>query len=338
MTYQVTIRPTGQQFVVKDHQTILDAALEAGIVIPYSCRGGTCCSCKGKLLQGELQEMDLSHVLEATELEAGYTLCCQAKPSTDIEIEVQVLRMAGDIQARKMPVRVMGLDRLSSDVMRVTLQMPANEPFNFYPGQYLEFILKGNARRSYSIANIPNEQNLIELHIRHLPGGLFTDHVFGAGETAMKVREILRIEGPMGTFFLREDHDHPLIFVATGTGFAPLKGILEHMFAKGITRPVHFYWGGRQLADLYAHEQLSQWAATYDFLNYTPVLSRAGEEWEGQRGYVQEAILRDFSDLQDYEVYACGSPVMIDSLRHELLTKAQLPSEQFFADAFMLAK
>ncbi|AIL32597.1 CDP-6-deoxy-delta-3,4-glucoseen reductase [Basilea psittacipulmonis] len=339
MSYQVTVLPSGHQFQVNEYQSVLDAALEAGIIIPYSCKGGNCCSCKGKIVEGKTTDVPLENLLETTEIQAGYTLLCQAKPLSDLKIEVNEVRLAGDVRIRKLPVRVMGLDRLSDDVMKVTLQLPANEDFHYYPGQYIEFILKGNVRRAYSIANISNEQKQLELHIRHLPSGMFTDHVFGAGQTAMKVREILRIEGPLGTFYLRQDSDKPIIMLATGTGFAPIKALVETSINASLQRPIHIYWGGRYQKDLYMQSLIEQWVQTYPHIKFTPVLSREkpAENWHGKTGYVQDAVLSDIPNLTGYEVYACGSPAMIESARHAFL-KSGLNADDFYADAFIIQK
>jgi CDP-4-dehydro-6-deoxyglucose reductase len=227
MTFQVTIAPSQHQFTVTAEQTVLDAALAAGILLPYSCRSGACSTCKAKIVSGTIQPVPSAEVvLSPEEREAGYTLLCQARATSDLVVESREIRLASDIQVRKLPSRVTSISRPAADVAVLQLQLPATETFKFYAGQYVELILKDGKRRSYSMANPPHSATALELHIRHLPGGLFTDHVFGVGATQMKEREILRIEGPLGSFFLREDSQLPIVMVASGTCFAPIKAII----------------------------------------------------------------------------------------------------------------
>jgi len=337
MSFQVIIQPTGHSFPAEPGVSVLDAAMAAGIVLPYSCRTGACSSCKGKVVSGSYDAgSSPQQILSPEELEAGYTLFCQAKPTSDLVIEAHEVRMASDIQIRKMPARVMGLERLVDDVMVIRLQLPPSEPFRFYPGQYVEFIMKDGRRRSYSMANPPSDDNLVELHVRHMPGGAFTDHVFGAGATQMKLREILRIEGPFGSFFLREDSDKPLVFLASGTGFAPFKAIIEAMMARGDQRKVTLYWGGRRPRDLYMDAFVRGWAEQWPQLSYVPVVSDALSEdnWTGRTGFVHQAVLQDFPDLSGHEVYACGAPIVVESARKDFVAQAGLPDDAFFADAF----
>jgi CDP-4-dehydro-6-deoxyglucose reductase len=228
---------------------------------------------------------------------------------------------------------VASIVRPTQDVAIVKLQLPANVVLQYHAGQYLEFILKDGARRSYSMANAPeNAQGGIELHLRHMPGGKFTDHVF----TAMKERDILRMEGPYGSFFLREDSAKPIVLLASGTGFAPIKAILEHMQAKAIERPAVLYWGCRTKRDLYLHEWAEQAAASMLNLRYVPVLSEATTEdaWTGRTGFVHHAVMQDLPDLSDYQVYACGVPIMVDSAKRDFVAQCQLPDDEFYADAF----
>ncbi|MGB3289030.1 MAG: CDP-6-deoxy-delta-3,4-glucoseen reductase [Burkholderiaceae bacterium] len=337
MSFKVTVQPSQHEFTVEEGQSVLDAALAAGIVLPYSCRNGACSTCKGKVVTGSYDAGACpAQILSPEDLEQGYTLFCQARPSSDLVIEAHEIRMASDIQIRKMPARVMGLDQATGDVMIVKLQLPAADPFRYYAGQYIEFILKDGRRRSYSMATPPQESNLVELHIRHTPGGVFTDHVFGAGETQMKLREILRVEGPFGSFFLREDSDKPLVFVASGTGFAPIKAIVERMIAEGVRRPTVLYWGGRRPADLYMNELALQWTKDLPGFSYVPVVSEALPEdgWTGRVGFVHQAVLQDFPDLSGHQVYACGAPVVVESARRDFMQLSGLPEDAFFADAF----
>ena len=337
MTFQVTIAPSQHQFTVMADQTVLDAALAAGILLPYSCRSGACSTCKAKIVSGTIQPVPSAEViLSPEERAAGYTLLCQARATSDLVVESREIRLASDIQVRKLPSRVTSISRPAADVAVLQLQLPATETFKFYAGQYIELILKDGKRRSYSMANPPHSAAALELHIRHLPGGLFTDHVFGVGATQMKEREILRIEGPLGSFFLREDSQLPIVMVASGTGFAPIKAIIEHMVHQDIKRPVTLYWGGRRPCDLYMHALAQSWATTIPNLSYVPVVSDALPEdaWTGRTGFVHKAVMEDFPDLSGYQVYACGAPIVVDSARREFVAQRHLPDEAFFADSF----
>ncbi|NOL50291.1 CDP-6-deoxy-delta-3,4-glucoseen reductase [Pelistega europaea] len=339
MAYQVTIESSNHTFTVKEGQTILDAALEQDIVLPYSCRTGSCTSCKGKVVSGEYEAGPGTATLVSDEEKAqGACLFCETKPLSDLVIQAREVRLASDIQVKKMPVRVSEMTQLADDVMKVVLQTPGSEKFIYEPGQYVEFILKDGSRRAYSLATRTAENNMIELHIRHMPGGLFTDYVFGAGNTAMKVREILRLEGPLGSFFLRKDSDKPTVLLASGTGFAPLKAIMEEVIAVGMPQSITLYWGGRRPADIYMMDLCREWEATLPNFKFVPVVSNALPEdnWTGRTGFVHAAVLEDIPDLSDYQVYACGAPIVVSSAR-EAYTKAGLPADEFYADSFTSA-
>ncbi|WP_028358240.1 CDP-6-deoxy-delta-3,4-glucoseen reductase [Brackiella oedipodis] len=336
MSYKVTVQPSGHEFQVQEQQTVLDAALEAGIVLPYSCKNGSCTSCQGKVLSGEYEAGNGTQMLLTEQDRAqGQTLFCETFAKSDLVIESREVQVLADIIVRKMPCRVVEMTQHGTDVMVLKLQMPANQPYKYYSGQFMDMLLKGNVRRSYSMANRACSDGVVELHIKHMPGGLFTDHVFGATEPAMKARQIMRMEGPLGSFFLRKESDKPMIFMATGTGFAPIKAMMEDLIAENIHRPVDFYWGVRQASDLYMHDLCLQWQQQLDFFNYHPVLSRAEDdkEWQGRRGYIQHAIDEDFTDLSNYQVYACGNPGMVMHAM-ELLRQKGLPEDSFYADAF----
>ena len=225
--------------------------------------------------------------------------------------------------------------------MIVKLQLPATERFQFLAGQYIEFLLKDGKRRAYSLASAPHAEGPLELHIRHMPGGTFTDFVFGSNEsgTMMKEKDILRFEGPLGSFFLREDSEKPIIFLASGTGFAPIKAIIEHIRHQGITRPISLYWGGRRPHDLYHDAQCQTWAQELPNFKYIPVISDALAEdaWTGRTGFVHQAVMHDFPNMSGHQVYACGAPIVVESARNEFVAQCQLPADQFFADAFTSA-
>jgi CDP-4-dehydro-6-deoxyglucose reductase len=336
MTFTVTVRPSGRTFSVERDEPLLQAAIRQGIGLPYGCKDGACGSCKSRLLEGRV--IHGAHQLKAlspAEEDAGFVLTCCAAPQTDIVLEARTVPGAGEFPIRKMPARVAGMTRAAPDVAVLTMQLPANDPLRYRAGQYIEFILRDGARRSYSMANAPHtvtERPFIELHVRHMPGGKFTDHVFGA----MKDKEILRIEGPFGSFFLREDGAKPIVLLASGTGFAPIKAIIEHMRFKAITRPAVLYWGARTRADLYLHDWAQQ--ATHDLpnLHYVPVLSESGpaDGWTGRTGFVHHAVMADLPDLSGHQVYACGTPVMVESAQRDFVARCGLPAEEFYADSF----
>ena len=335
MGFRINIRNTGHCFEAEPGETVLAAALRASLVLPHACRDGACGSCKGKLIEGNADLGQYSSsALSETERQAGAALFCQAVPRSDLVIEVREVRRAGDIPVRLLPVRVQAMERPVEDVVILHLKLPAGERFQFLPGQYLDILLKGGIRRSFSMANTP-EGETIELHVRRVPDGQFTEHVF----TQMKVRDILRIEAPHGTFFLREDSPKPVVFVASGTGFAPIKAIIQDTFDKGIVRPMTLYWGGRRPRDLYQSSLPEQWARERAHFRYIPVVSDALAEdhWNGRGGFVHQAVMQDLPDLSQYQIYACGTPAMVDAARRDFTALCKLPEAEFFADAFTTA-
>ncbi|MBK5206266.1 MAG: CDP-6-deoxy-delta-3,4-glucoseen reductase, partial [Polaromonas sp.] len=250
MSFNVTVQPSGRTFSVDQDEAVLTAAIRQGIGLPYGCKDGACGSCKCKLLEGSVTlGVHQLKALSPEEEASGLILTCCGMAHSDVVIESRQVTDESAFPVKKMPVRVISLVRASHDVMVLRLQLPASDVFKYHAGQYVEFLLRDGARRAYSMANAPHtltDNPSVELHIRHMPGGKFTEHVFGA----MKEKEILRVEGPYGSFFLREDSSKPMVLLASGTGFAPIKALIEHMQFKGITRPAVLYWGGRRPADL----------------------------------------------------------------------------------------
>lgn len=345
MGFKVTVRPSGREFTVEGDETILAAALRSGVGLPYGCKNGACGTCKAKGLEGEwVQGPHSTSALSVEEEARRALLVCSSRPKTDVVIEARELTGFGDIPIRKMPCRIARIEQAAPDVAIVTLQLPANERLQFRAGQYLEFILKDGARRSYSIATAPHADEQITLHVRHMPGGVFTDALFGRTQPPIKERDILRLEGPLGTFFLREDNVRPIVLLASGTGFAPIKAIAEHVFHKRLNRdepdrparPVVLYWGCRTRRDLYMPALPETWAREQPNFAYVPVLSDATPDdgWTGRTGFVHRAVMEDLPDLSGHQVYACGAPVMVDAARKDFTTKCGLPEDQFFADAF----
>jgi CDP-4-dehydro-6-deoxyglucose reductase, E3 len=341
--FQVTVQPSGRSFTVDPGEPILIAAIRQGVGMPYGCKDGACGSCKCRKLDGTVVHgVHQSKALNAEEEAAGYILTCCGVPQTDLVLESKQVTDESAFPIRKMPSRVLSMEKRSHDVIVLKMQLPANDTMRYHAGQYVEFILRDGSRRSYSMGNAPHAlmqetgagttAPIIELHVRHMPGGKFTDHVF----TAMKEKEIQRMEGPYGSFYLREDSGKPIVFLASGTGFAPIKAIIEHMQFTGSSRPATLYWGGRRPADLYLNDWVLERLAEMPNLKYVPVISDALPEdnWTGRTGFVHRAVTEDFPDLSGHQVYACGAPIVVDSARSEYTGRCKLPAEEFYADSF----
>lgn len=332
MTFQTTIQPGGYRFPIEAHETILEAALKHGYTLPYSCREGACGVCKGKVMEGQVDQGNyLGSALTNAEITAGMTLFCCARPKSDLVIECRAAGKANDIPVITTPCRVRKMTRLADDVMALQLELPPGEHLRFLAGQHIAILPKDQKPRNFSLANAPHDDEFLELHIRKVEGGAFTQQVF----SEMKERDLLRFKGPLGEFRLREDSDKPAIFVAGGTGFAPIKAIIEHALYIGLQRPMHLYWGGRRPADLYMLEKARQWESSG--IRFTPVLSAAlpEDDWQGRTGLVHQAVLDDFNDLSGHEIYACGAPAMVDAARRDFTAQRGLPEEAFFASAFV---
>ena len=334
-SFQITIEPSHRSYTVSKDETLLSGAIRQGINLPYGCKDGACGSCKCQKLSGSVQHGNYQvKALSDDEKAQGMVLTCCATATSDVVLASRQVTAVGAYPIKKMPTRIKLLEKKCDDVMRLLLQLPANEPFPFHAGQYIDILLKDGIRRSYSMANAPHllaAGEGMELHIRHMPGGLFTDQVFGS----MKERDILRIEGPFGSFYLREESAKPIIMLASGTGFAPVKAILEHMHFKGITRPVTLYLGGRKPADLYMMDWINAQLVKMPNVRFVPVVSDALPEhgWTGRTGLVHLAVLQDVPDLCGYQVYACGSPIVVASAQRDYL-QAGLPTDEFYADSF----
>lgn len=336
MAFNVTLKQSGRQFQVEADETVLAAALRQNVHLPYGCKNGACGSCKGAIVQGQFEQGPHSaSALSNDERTRGLALLCCSKPQSDLEVDVREIAGVDGVQVKKLPCRVAALERRADDVIVLKLQLPANERLQYLAGQYIEFILKDGARRSYSMATAPHKEGPIELHIRHMPGGKFTDHVFGP----MKERDILRFEGPLGTFFLREDSDKPIVLLASGTGFAPIKAIIEHAHHVKLERPMTLYWGARRKKDLYLLDAAEQWAKEIPNFKFVPVLSEpdASDAWTGRTGFVHRAVIEDLPDLSSHQVYACGAPVMVESAQRDFTQHHRLPADEFYADSFTSA-
>ena len=333
MTYQVTIEPGQHRMQAEADETILEAALRQGVILPYGCKDGACGACKGKVVSGTVEHGKAQpHALSDADKAAGLTLFCCATAQSDLVIECKQARSARELPIKTLPARIEEFTKPAPDVAILKLRLPASETLEFHAGQYIDILLKDGKKRSFSLANAPQAGGLLELHIRHVSGGLFTDQVF----STMKARDILRLNGPLGSFYLRDDSTKPMVLLAGGTGFAPIKSIVEQAIAQGCQRPMHIYWGAKAKADLYLPDLGGQWAAAHPNITYVPVLSEpaADDAWTGRTGFVHQAVVADFPNLAGHQVYACGSPVMIDAARQDFVSRCGLPEEEFFADSF----
>ncbi len=334
---KVKIVPSQHAFEVAAGETVLAAAIRQGVGLPYGCQDGACGACKCRSIEGAFELGGYQpKALSDAEREKGFLLACRAVPLGDLVIECPELPAAGMFPVRKMPCRVISLRRAAPDVVIMRLQLPANEDFRYHAGQYIQFILRDGTRRSYSMANAPDSDRQVELHLRHMPGGRFTDHVFGA----MREKEILRIEGPYGGFFLRDDSPRPVVLLASGTGFAPVKAIIEAMRERAQRRDTVVYWGCRARADLYLHDWIAAQADELGWLRYVPVLSepKPDDGWTGRTGLVHAALMSDLPDLSAHDVYACGAPAMVEAAQRDLVARCALPADRFFSDAFTPAQ
>jgi len=336
MSFQVKIESSGHRFRVSNGQSILDAALQHGIGLPYGCRNGACGSCIATLVSGRIHYPEGEPVALEGYSGSNPVVICKARADSDLVIAVREIQTNPDISIKILPCRAEHLQRLSHDVMQVMLKLPETERLQFLAGQYIEFILKDGRRRAFSIANAPHLDEYLELHIRHIPGGSFTGHVFDE----MKDKALLRVEGPLGSFYLREDSTRPVIMIAGGTGFAPLKGMLEHAFYTGFDRPVHLFWGVRAERDLYMDELPAAWSQQYPQFRYTPVLSHPEEgssPWQGATGLVTDAVVQAYPDLEAFDIYLSGPPAMIEAATPQFVAHgAHL--EHMYSDAFEFAQ
>ena len=329
--FRAVVHPGNREILVRSDETILEAGLRAGIPLPYECRNGGCGLCKATMLHGEVAHGPYQRsALSEAERNAGKVLLCCATPLTEIELEYEEAAAARDFPITELEVTVRSMRRASDDVMIVDLALPPGTQMPYRAGQYFNVILEDGARRAFSFATAPGETDRLEMHVRLIPGGRFTTHVF----SGMREGDRLRIEGPLGEFALRES-DRPLIFVAGATGFAPVKSMLEYAFRVGLKRQLVLYWGVRRPTDLYLADLAARWAQEHANFRFIPVLSepRPEDRWQGRTGLVHEAILQDFPDLAGFEIYTCGSVKMVEAARPAFVAQG-LDAEACFADAF----
>ena len=346
--HSVRIEPHGRTLRVASGEPVLQAALAAGLNLPHSCKSGHCSSCRARLLEGEIHYPNgRPPGISAEEARSGLVLLCQARPRSDLVVEARLVANVADVEIKTLPCRIARLTPLAPDVLQVMLRLPAVERLPFHPGQYLDVLLEDGKRRSFSIACPPHDAALLELHVRRVQGGGFTQRLFDAraagaaaltGSTspdrALALGSLMRIEGPMGQFSYRPGTS-PIIMVAGGTGFAPLKSILRHVLETGIRREIHFYWGARHTGDVYEEERVLDWTRRHGELRFTAVLSEAtrAEAAHHRTGWVHDAVLADHPDLSAFEVYAAGPPAMIEAMRTSF-PRHGLPEPRLYFDSF----
>ncbi|MDC9727010.1 MAG: CDP-6-deoxy-delta-3,4-glucoseen reductase [Candidatus Thioglobus sp.] len=330
--FTVENQATGSSFQVEKNEIILDGAMSNGIGFPYGCRNGFCGKCKATLIEGEVDyENGVPPGLSEQEVADRMILPCKCSAKSDLSIVLTELESVADIEVRTLPCKVDKIERLNHDVAKVVLKIPGNEALQYLAGQYIDLIHPDFEPRAFSIANAPHNTGLIELHVRLISGGKFTNFVFNE----LQEKSLLKIEGPKGSFYLRETSEKPMIMVAGGTGFGPVKAMVEHAIESNTQRKIDIYWGARTEQDLYT-DLPQTWAKEYDYINFIPVLSQADEQWQGRTGYVHEAVLADFETLTNYEVYACGPPEMVRSAANTFVKKGMFENN-FYNDSFDFA-
>jgi CDP-4-dehydro-6-deoxyglucose reductase len=335
MEHNVRIEPHGRTLRVASGEAVLHAALAAGLNLPHSCKSGHCSSCRARLVAGEIHYPNgRPPGITVEEAAAGQLLLCQARARSDLVVEARLIASVADVEIKTLPCRIARLTALAPDVLQVMLQLPAVERLRFHPGQYLDVLLEDGKRRSFSIACPPHDAGLLELHVRRVAGGGFTERLFGAGATPLAPGSLLHIEGPMGQFSYRHGPG-PVIMVAGGTGFAPLKSMLRHVLETGLSRNIHFYWGARHAADVYEEQRVLEWTRRHPQLSFTAVLSeaRSAEAAHHRTGWVHDAVLADHPNLSAFEVYTAGPPAMIEAMRASF-PRHGLPRERLYFDSF----
>ena len=327
MAHRVTLQGTEQSFTVEADESMLTAALTANIHLAHDCKSGTCGTCRFRLVEGTISYREPPMGLSPEEEAEGYALACQAHPTSDLVAEAEILPAILAEPARHTAL-VKGVEPLSPTVTRLMLELPAGAAASYRPGQYINILLGDERKRSFSMASAPNG-NTVDFHVRTIPGGVFTEGRL----RGLAPGEPLDVELPFGSFYLRKDDFRPLLMVATGTGLAPIKSILESLLDDGDCPPVTLYWGMRTAEDLNLDEEIRSWADRLCEFRYVPVLSRPGEDWSGRRGYVQQAAAEDIADFSEYSIYLCGSPDMVMAAKGAFIGQGA-SANHIYADSF----
>lgn len=332
MTFSVTVSPSGHTFTVEPEESLLDAALRQGLAFPYGCRNGACGSCRGRVAAGDVHyPAGTPGGISQTEMDRGYALFCHAHARSDLAVEIEEIDSVQAIRVRTLPVRISEKRQLAHDVMLLGLQLPAGERLQYLAGQYVDVLLRDGRRRAFSLATAPADDTQLELHVRLVQGGSFSGYVFNE----LRERALMRIHGPLGSFYLRKDRTGPIVLVAGGTGFAPVKAMLDDLLLEGSARDVHLYCGARSKKDLYMDAMAHEWTRRHANVRYTPVLSEPEpqDQWTGCTGFVHEAVLEDFPDLAAADIYASGPPAMVEAVSRTFLARGADP-ERLHSDSF----
>ncbi len=330
--FKIENQASGKTFLTDGDDSILSDALLHGLNFPYGCQKGFCGKCKATIIEGEIgYENGVPNGITSEEIDDGMALLCQCRAKSDVLLAVAELDSAFDIEVRNLPCKVQTINHLNHDVVQVFLKIPGAQSLQYLAGQYIDLIHPDFDPRSFSIANAPINSDVIELHVRLVEDGKFTHFVF----VKLKEKSLLKIEGPKGNFFFREESKRPVILVAGGTGFAPIKSIIEHAITTQLERQIYLYWGVRDEVDLYMDLPF-KWADDHNNIHFVPVLSEPNAAWQGRVGFVHESVLADFDDLTGYEVYACGPPVMVKSVAKSFVEQGMI-RDNFFSDAFVFA-
>lgn len=331
MSYKVTVHPSGHQFDVEADETILDASMRQNVDLPYGCRGGACGSCVGYVVKGEVYYDDEPIALDDDMKANQQALFCIAKTNQDLDISIEEIDGLSHLEVKTLGCHVSSKNKLCHDVISLQITLDDDQRLQYHAGQYIEFLLEDGKRRAFSIANAPHNDDRLELHIRHVDGGLFTDFLF----ESMPENSSLQIQGPLGNFYLREDTNRPIIMVGGGTGFGPLKAMIEHIEYVKFDQPVHLFMGVRALQDLYMDDMVKQWIANNKNLSFTPVLSEPMEEdnWNGETGFVHQVVAKQFSDMSGYDIYMSGPPPMVNAAV-DLFTQQGASKDNMYSDAF----
>lgn len=331
MPYTVTIHPSEHQFEVEEGETILDAAMRQNIDLPYGCRGGVCGCCAGFIVRGEVYYDEEPIALDDEMISNKQALFCIAKTKSDLEISIEEISQLSQIQIKQLGCHVSSKNKLCHDVISLQLTLDNNERLQYLAGQYIEFILDDGKRRAFSLASAPHKDDRLELHIRHVDGGIFTDFLF----EKMPENSSLKIQGPLGNFYLREQKNRPIIMMGGGTGFGPLKAMIEHIEFVNFKQKIHLFMGVRALRDLYMDEMVKKWISKNPNLLFTPVLSEPLDEdnWTGQTGFVHETVARQFADLSSFDIYMSGPPPMVNAAV-DLFTRQGASKDNMYSDAF----
>ena len=330
--FKLKIIGNDSEYIIDKNLSVLESALNNNIVIPYGCKNGQCGSCRGQVVDGKVtSSINIPpYIISPIDQEKGWTLFCQAKPESDLTIKVRTLAKGDAIEIKKYPGRVQSLDFPNKDTAILKIKIPSSVNFKFNPGQYIDILLKDQKRRSYSLANSNGSDENIELHLKNMGNGTFTNHVFNS----MKVNEILRFEGPLGGFKFAQDNNKNIVFLASGTGFAPIKSIINSIDFQ-VDHNYFLYWGVRYKKDFYDESTTKFWKENLTNFKFIPVVS--DEPSEFKNGFVHKAVLEDHPNLENFSIYACGSPLMVEAARAEFIKNHKLSEDQFFSDAFLPA-